>query len=534
MLNSRVGTGEQASGSGTRRRTAAPPPYSEDDNGMANIRSGATTRAGHSLRQQAPSAPAAQQAGGLPEIPSHPVPPPQDTTVMSSSSSSRAAAARAPSVAPAYTLPVRRSFRRPDEPVVVNQPAVYLFTDEYPFSAHQFDKQNENGLDRQQAAVVDESELPTMDATSRTLLQMTSGVADTLQEWDEECARKHLGAVKHSVATHKDLHDFTLMDDERPVNELELAGVEQPPGLGLTGVLTQQCRVVFTNKNRLVFTQANHTAEIGLPKMRFPLSLLTCFHDRWSHRKFNSYYGAINASNILQVFVQQTLTTSYQTSTCTFNDILDLIFCPTGGTMHSAKDIYGVTQTLGDHDQGGLMSRWDKTRFMRHALVIRYVDCARNRVMQTIAYAHPTTPASKLYEMARSIDASVTVGTADWLRHKNRITPFEGEFENTLPSPPLFQRKSYKGLTFVLLVIALSFLAVDTVAATFMILAVVVALLGSYSSSKAPRSVSNSNAGKILGGISKTLLGTQGGGLGTYVIAFFFAITDTGVSTTPT
>lgn len=35
-----------------------------------------------------------------------------------------------------------------------------------------------------------------------------------------------------------------------------------------------------------------------------------------------------------------------------------------------------------------------------------------NRVMQTAAYAHPTTPASKLYEMARSIDANVTVRTA--------------------------------------------------------------------------------------------------------------------------
>lgn len=77
----------------------------------------------------------------------------------------------------------------------------------------------------------------------------------TLQEWDEECARKHLGAVKDSVATHKELHDLTLMGGEHPVNELDLAGVEQPPGLGLTGVLTQQCCVVFTNKKRLVFTQ---------------------------------------------------------------------------------------------------------------------------------------------------------------------------------------------------------------------------------------------------------------------------------------
>lgn len=146
MYSSRVGTGERASGSGTRRRPAAPPPYNEDDEGMAAIRGGATTRAGHSLRQKAPSASAAQQADGLPAVPFHPVlPPPHDTTAVSSSSSSRAAAAAAgaPPVAPAYTLPVRKSFRRPDEPVVVNQPAVYLFTDQYPFTAHQFDKENE-------------------------------------------------------------------------------------------------------------------------------------------------------------------------------------------------------------------------------------------------------------------------------------------------------------------------------------------------------------------------------------------------------
>lgn len=112
--------------------------------------------------------------------------------------------------------------------------------------------------------------------------------------------------------------------------------------------------------------------------------------------------------------------------------------------------------------------------------------------------------------------------------------PFEGEFENKIFPPPLFQRKSSKGLTSVLLIIAFAFLAVDVIAATFMIIAVVVPLLGSYSSSKAPRSVSSTNAGRLLGGISKTMLGTQGGGLGTYVVALFIAVTDTGVSTTPT
>lgn len=37
----------------------------------------------------------------------------------------------------------------------------------------------------------------------------------------------------------------------------------------------------------------------------------------------------------------------------------------------SEKNIDGVTQTLGDHDPGTCMSRWDKERYMRHALIIR-------------------------------------------------------------------------------------------------------------------------------------------------------------------
>lgn len=41
------------------------------------------------------------------------------------------------------------------------------------------------------------------------------------------------------------------------------------------------------------------------------------------------------------------------------------------------------------------------------------MDFARGRMMQIAAYAHPATPASKLCEMLRPIDANVTVGTAD-------------------------------------------------------------------------------------------------------------------------
>lgn len=33
-----------------------------------------------------------------------------------------------------------------------------------------------------------------------------------------------------------------------------------------------------------------------MPKMRFPMSLCACFHDRWSRRKWKSFYAAINAT----------------------------------------------------------------------------------------------------------------------------------------------------------------------------------------------------------------------------------------------
>ena len=39
--------------------------------------------------------------------------------------------------------------------------------------------------------------------------------------------------------------------------------------------------------------------------------------------------------------------------------------------MRTDKGIDGVTQTLGDYDPEGLMKRFDKTRHMRHALVVR-------------------------------------------------------------------------------------------------------------------------------------------------------------------
>lgn len=79
-----------------------------------------------------------------------------------------------------------------------------------------------------------------------------------LENWDVECARKHLDAIKDSVQTLDDLHDSALMEGERAVNVLDLAGMEDAPGL--YDDVTQQCRVVFTNEKCLVFTQVKGCA----------------------------------------------------------------------------------------------------------------------------------------------------------------------------------------------------------------------------------------------------------------------------------
>lgn len=74
-----------------------------------------------------------------------------------------------------------------------------------------------------------------------------------LEKWDVECAGKHLAAIKDSVTTHDNLHQFTLAEDENTLNELELVGLMGAPGV--FDDLNQRCRVAFTDRKRLIFTQ---------------------------------------------------------------------------------------------------------------------------------------------------------------------------------------------------------------------------------------------------------------------------------------
>lgn len=80
------------------------------------------------------------------------------------------------------------------------------------------------------------------------------------------------------------------------------------------------------------------------------------------------------------------------------------------------------------------------------------------------------------------------------------------------------------------MVVSLGFFALNVTAAVFMLLSVLVALGGSYSGMKAPRRAASRAMGWMLfggaGGVSKTILGTQGGGLAVYIIAFFVALSN--------
>jgi len=46
-------------------------------------------------------------------------------------------------------------------------------------------------------------------------------------------------------------------------------------------------------------------------------------------------------------------------------------FCIVGGSMQTDKDIEGAMRSLGDYDPEGIVKKHEKTRRMRHALVVR-------------------------------------------------------------------------------------------------------------------------------------------------------------------
>lgn len=61
-----------------------------------------------------------------------------------------------------------------------------------------------------------------------------------------------------------------------------------------------------------------------------------------------------------------------------------------------------------------------------------------------------------------------------------------------------------------------------------MIIAVLVALFGSYSNMKSTSKVARKAAGMMFGNVSKSMLGTQGGGLAVYALSFFLALRSAG------
>ena len=97
-----------------------------------------------------------------------------------------------------------------------------------------------------------------MPARRYALLRLYAApVSRALAQWDEECVVKHLDAVGPSVVSHEDLHEYTLMEGEFAEDVIDLAGVKNAPGA--FNDVSQQCRLIFTNQKRLVFTQVGGT-----------------------------------------------------------------------------------------------------------------------------------------------------------------------------------------------------------------------------------------------------------------------------------
>lgn len=404
----------------------------------------------------------------------------------------------------------------------VNQLAPILHTDEWPFGYGQPDVARETllGQDRDNA-LRDRKNVPSLNNESykQVALNAEIPIARELQSWDEECLAKHLDAINGSAISLEELQDLCLMNNESVVQVMDLAGVVNAPGL-LTDV-TQRCRLTLTDKNRLIFTQANHSAEVGVPQMGCCFALVQCCHDRWSTRKWTSFFASINASEVLDVFVQQSLTTSYTASDCNCKTTCESLCCTVGGTLMSQKNMDGMTQTLADHDQrSGCTQKWVKTRYMRHSLVIRYIDTSNNRVEQVIAMADPDVPSTYLYQLARSVNEARTITSKEWLLAKRVPTPGGfGEFSNESPIP-LLKRGSYKAVVAVLLVLGFLFLIGSVVGGIFMILGVLIMLGGSF------RQLAKSTVASYAPSVSKSLSYTLYGGGVLYSLGFLIAIVD--------
>ncbi len=103
-------------------------------------------------------------------------------------------------------------------------------------------------------------------------------------------------------------------------------------------------------------------------------------------------------------------------------------------------------------------------------------------------------------------------------------------FQNKPPPLPLFKRKSYKATSAVLFVVALIFFAFSTSSAVLMLLAVLLSLVGSYSTRNRKVKVAGSTtaagvmSAMFSGGPSLAVLGTTGPALIIYLGAFLSAL----------
>lgn len=94
-------------------------------------------------------------------------------------------------------------------------------------------------------------------------------------------------------------------------------------------------------------------------------------------------------------------------------------------------------------------------------------------------------------------------------------------FRNDPPPPPLFKRTSYKSLMFVLFLVALVFFTLSVTAAVFMLIAVGVSVIGSYTSMRSLRRTT-----RKLFGIPTIMYGAQGVATLIYVVSFWITLSN--------
>ncbi|CAM9436152.1 unnamed protein product [Choristocarpus tenellus] len=188
----------------------------------------------------------------------------------------------------------------------------YLHSKEWPFTEAQFDVDKEDKME--DALLQPGGDVPLLsDANFREINVHEKGIfRRELQDWDEKCAKKHITAICDSVISPEEAMEYILQENEGILDTLDLVGIENAPGVHSS--ISQCCRLTLTSLGRIIFTQGVHTADVVLQEVGLLERIFSCHAGYGSSRKWVSYCGTISSQEVLQVFVQQDLATTYNKS----------------------------------------------------------------------------------------------------------------------------------------------------------------------------------------------------------------------------